>query len=139
MGPRVSAIGACRYARYSALMPANLTTLPPLLGLCGDALAEVGGRARKYLATQISKPSQALGAGEARIDLFVELVDDFGGRALWRDDAEPRARLVARQGIGHGRDVRQRRRSCRTGHRQRTQRASSDVLDCGSHGREINL
>jgi hypothetical protein len=33
--------------------------------------------------------------GKARIDLLVELVDDFDGRALWRAHAVPAAHLVA--------------------------------------------
>jgi len=53
----------------------------PLLGFLGDELAKVGGRTRKHGAVEIGKPRLDLGIGEAGIDLLVELVDDFGGRA----------------------------------------------------------
>src|SRR5262245_14079938 len=61
----------------------------PLLRLVGDEPSEVGGRTRKRCATQISEPRLDVGIGEARIDLFVELVDDVGGRILGNADAIP--------------------------------------------------
>ena len=63
--------------------------LGPFLGFVSDELAEVGGRAGKDRAAQIGKPRLDLGIGEGRIDLLVELVDDFGGRVLGRTDAIP--------------------------------------------------
>ena len=65
----------------------ELDHLAPLLGLIGDELAEVGGRARKHRAAHVGDPRLDLGIGEARIDLLVELVDDFGGRVLGRAEA----------------------------------------------------
>ena len=103
--------------------------LAPLLGFVRDELAEVGGRARKHRAAQIGKPRLHLGIGERGVDLPVELVDDLGGRVLGRADAEPRARLVARHEIAHGRDLGQRLRARRGRHRQRAQLAGPDVLD----------
>src|SRR6266699_7311439 len=68
----------------------------PLLRFVGNELSEVRRRTHKRCATQVSKPRFRLGVGEYLIDLPVELVDDLGGRALWRAHAVPGARLVAR-------------------------------------------
>src|SRR4029077_1297620 len=67
----------------------------PLLGFVGDELAEVGRGQRKHSAAQVGDPSLHLGIGKARVDLLVELVDDLGGRALWRTHAVPRAHFIA--------------------------------------------
>src|SRR5262245_5054099 len=56
--------------------------LAPLLGLIGDELAEVGGRARKSGATKFGEPRLDLGIGKGRVDLCVELVDDLGRRGF---------------------------------------------------------
>src|SRR5262245_10455224 len=80
--------------------------LAPLLRFVGDELAEVPGRAHKRCAAQVSKPRFRLGVGEYRIDLPVELVDDLGGRALWRAHAIPCADLVAWDKLAYGRKVR---------------------------------
>ena len=66
----------------------------PLLRFVGDEPSEVGGRTRKRCAAQISEPRLDLGIGEARIDLFVELANDVGGRVLGNADAIPLAGLV---------------------------------------------
>ena len=54
--------------------------LAPLLGVVGDELAEVGGRARQRRASEVSQLRLDFGIGEACIDLLVEPVDDFGRR-----------------------------------------------------------
>src|SRR5262245_40864682 len=56
----------------------ELDDLGPLLGVFGDELCKVGGRARKRSAAQVGKPRLDLGVSETRIDLLVELVDDLG-------------------------------------------------------------
>ena len=99
------------------------------LSLVGDKPSEVGWRTRKCRAALVGKPRLELGIGERGVDLLVEPVDDLGGRVLRRTDATPEARLVVRHEIAHGREVRQRLRARRGGHRQRTQLAGSDVLD----------
>ena len=70
------------------------------------SLPKSAGEQREHRATQVGKPRLDLGIGEAGVDLLVELVDNLGGRALGRADAEPVARLVARHELAHGRDVR---------------------------------
>ena len=45
--------------------------------------------------------------GQAPVDFFVEFIDDLGGRALHRTDAEPTDRLVARYEFAYRRDIRQ--------------------------------
>src|SRR3981081_2032669 len=82
--------------------------LGPLFGFFGDELAEVGGRERKPRAAEVGKPRLERGIGESPVDLLVELVNDPGRRVLGRAEAKYRARLVARDELAHGRDVRQR-------------------------------
>ena len=113
-------------ADHSALRPANLTTLPHFLGFVGDDFCEVGGRARHALAAQVGQPRLESLVGEACIDRFVELVDDFDRRVLRRGDAFERRRLVARQEFADRRQIRQRRR---TGHRRHRQPANFSGLD----------
>src|SRR5262245_50666670 len=79
--------------------------LAPLFGLVGDELAEVGGREREHVATQVGKPRFHIGVGQSHVDLLVELVDDLSRRVLGRTEAKHRARFVARHEIAHGRDV----------------------------------
>jgi hypothetical protein len=107
----------------------ELDHLAPLLGFVGDKLPEVGRRAGKQCAAEIGKPSLDLGVGKSSIDFLVELVDDFGGRVVWRTDAKKRAGLLARHKIADGRQVRQRVKARRCAHRQRAQPAGPDVLD----------
>ena len=99
--------------RHSGLMLAARTTLAHFSVSSAMSLPKSAGDTGKRRAAQVGKPRLDLGIGEARIDLFVELVDDLGGRVLGRADAEPSARLVARHEFAHGRDVRQRLRARR--------------------------
>src|SRR5438552_3826062 len=78
---------------------------------------------------QVGEPGLDPGVGERGIDLLVELIDDLGGRALGNAHAEPSACLEAGHEIGHHRQVRERLRARRRGHRQRAQLAGADVLD----------
>src|SRR6516164_9745525 len=66
----------------------------PLLRFVADELAKVSGRKRERVATEVGKPRLVLRIGEACVDLFVELVDDLGGRRLRCADAVPAARLI---------------------------------------------
>ena len=90
--------------------------LAPFLGVVGDKLGEVGGRAGKHRCAQIGKSCLDLGIGEGGIDFAVELVDDLSRRFLGRADAVPIARLIARKELADGRDVRQRVRARRGGY-----------------------
>src|SRR5262249_58782723 len=74
------------------LGPGELHHLGPLLGFVGEKFAELGGRAREYRAAHVGKARADFGVGQARIDLFVELVDDLGGRVLWRPDHQKQNR-----------------------------------------------
>src|SRR5262249_52710060 len=60
----------------------ELDHLGPLLGIFGDQLTEVGGRAGKRRAAQVGKLRLDFRVGERGINLPVELVDDFGRRAF---------------------------------------------------------
>ena len=104
-------------------------TLPHFSVSSAMSLPKSAGEPASAVAAQVGKPRLDLGIGESRVDLLVELVDDLGGRVPRRANAEPRARLVARHELAHGRDVRQRLRARRGRHRQRAQLAGPDVLD----------
>src|SRR5262249_52886601 len=93
---------ACRSLRLDVGGPDDVA---PLLRLVGDELAKVGGREREHVATQVGKPHLDLGVGEARVDLPVELVDDFSRRVFWCADALPAARFIVEHKFAHGRDV----------------------------------
>src|SRR5262249_40096448 len=51
----------------------ELDHLGPLLCICGDECAEVGGRACKHRVAEVGDPRLHAGISEARVDLFVEL------------------------------------------------------------------
>src|SRR5262249_36644828 len=103
--------------------------LGPLFGFVGDQLPKFGGREREHGATEIGKPRLDLGISKASVDLLVELLDNLGRRGVWRAEAVPITRLVARQKLTHGRDVRQRVRARRGGDSERAQPTSPDVLN----------
>src|SRR5262245_32135150 len=109
------------------LSPRELDHLGPLLGFLSDQPAEVSGRTRKHRATEVSEPRFHVGIGESRINLIVELIDDFDGRVFWRADPNPAGRLVAWHELGHGRDAGQRVRARRGGYCERAQPTSPDV------------
>src|SRR5262249_24618088 len=92
--------------------------LAPLLGLGGNELCKVAGRARKSSATEFGQPRLDLGIGKAGVDLGVELVDDLSRRVPGRADPIPLARLEARQEFSHSWDARQRLRARRARYRQ---------------------
>src|SRR5215510_13188586 len=52
--------------------------LGPLVGLIGDVLAEVGGRAWKGRDSQAGKPCLDAGVGEPGVDRLVEDTDKLG-------------------------------------------------------------
>src|SRR5262249_32257464 len=83
----------------------GLDHLGPLLGIFGDDRAEVGGRAGTHGPTKVGKPCLDFGIGEARVDLFVELVDDLCRRIPGSTDPLPTGSLVARNEVAHRRDV----------------------------------
>jgi hypothetical protein len=64
--------------------------LAPLLGVVGDQSAEVGGRARKRRAAEVSEPRFHVGIGEASVDLRVELVANAStlGVLCWKSSRE---------------------------------------------------
>src|SRR5262245_8428928 len=82
--------------------------LGPLFGFVGDQLSELSRRSRQRHAAEVSETGVHLRVVESRVDLLVECVDDRGRRGLGCADAEPIARLVVRDELSHGRDVRQR-------------------------------
>src|SRR5258707_8785111 len=121
------------------LDPGECDHLGPLLCFRGDELAKVSRRTRIRLASQCRVARPQVGIGKGRIDLRVELVDDSGGRALWRTDAPRGASLVARHEIAHGRQLGQRLGALRGRYCQRSQLAGPDVCDGIRHEVENDL
>ena len=70
-------------------MLATRITLPHFSVSSAMSLPKSAGEQGKHRAAEFGKPRLDLGIGEGRVDLLVELVDDFGGRVLGRADAEP--------------------------------------------------
>src|SRR5215831_19038672 len=68
--------------------------LAPLVGLFGEELTEVGGRACKQYAAHFSQPRLDLRVSKARVDCVVEFLDEFGRRVLGCTETQPRAGLV---------------------------------------------
>src|SRR4029450_6689557 len=67
-----------RIAGSFRLNAGGLDHFGPPLGIVGDELAEVGGRAGQHGTAQISEPGLDFGISQARIDLFVEIVNNLG-------------------------------------------------------------
>src|SRR6266576_4618452 len=67
--------------------------LGPFLYIVGDEFCKIGGRAGQRRATQTGQPRLHLWIAERCVDFLVELVDDFGGRALRCNEANPLARF----------------------------------------------
>src|SRR5262249_43710753 len=122
--------------RFDAREPDHLA---PLLAFFRKELLKLSWSADKNSAAQIGEPGSHLRIDEASIDLLVEHVDDLNGRILGSADGKPGARLVARQELAHGRDVRQLLRTCCGGHRQWPQPAVLDVLTCGAGKHHLHL
>jgi|SRR5262245_24662138 len=72
--PRAAVTGV----RISRLNTGEFNQVRPLFSFVGDQLAEIGGREREHVATQVGKPRLDLGGRRGRRLSLVELVDDFG-------------------------------------------------------------
>src|SRR5262245_60863694 len=96
--PKADIAAICRtgvtgYRRSFRLDVGCADHLAPFLGVVGDELGEVSGRAHKRRAAEVGEPRFHIGVCKGRVDLVVELVDDLNRRVLGRADAEPEARL----------------------------------------------
>src|SRR5207245_4128190 len=125
--------------RSIRLRARELGHLAPFLGFVGDEITEVGGRAGKWRAAELGDLMRHLGIGERRIDLAVELVDDFDGRVFWRTKSVPWARLVTRHEHLQCWQVRQRFRARRRRHRKPAQLTGADVLKRSRDGFDHHL
>src|SRR6516164_6006544 len=74
----------------------KLDHLRPFGGLVCDVLAETVRRHGHRFATELGDPCLQLRVGKSRVNLFVELHDNIGGRAAGRADTIPLARFEAR-------------------------------------------
>src|ERR1700730_3043699 len=84
----------------------KLHHLAPLLSFVGDELAEVRGRARERRNAQVSRSRLRPRIGEGGVYLFVEFVDDLGGRVPGCAEAVNIAGFIAPHEIPHGPQVR---------------------------------
>src|SRR5215831_14834514 len=103
--PPLAATDTSRMCQWLTLRPAlrlnarELHHLGPFLNVLGDELAELGGRTCKRRVAKVFNPRFHRGIGKNGIDLLVEFFDDIRRCIHWRADAQPRARIVARQKI----------------------------------------
>jgi hypothetical protein len=91
--------------RLNVGRPDYLAPLPDFFGYEGS---EIGRRAGKDHAAEVSKLSLQLGIGKASIDFLVEVVDDLAGRFPGGADSEKTTRFVTRNKFAYAREVRQR-------------------------------
>src|SRR5262245_12006711 len=113
--------------------------LAPLLGFVGDELAEVGRRANKHRAAEVSKPRLQPRIGNTGVNLLVKLLDNVGWRASRCANTSECTRLKTWHGIADGWNVWewiQPRNGC---HAERAQLARFDVFGRTSHRVEQHL
>jgi hypothetical protein len=91
---------------YSAFDVGRSDHLTPFLCLLDDNLVEFGRRARKRRGAKITEPRRNLWIGQPRIDLLVELIDDFDRSVPRSSDPDPRAGFKAWLELGKGRNLR---------------------------------
>ena len=125
--------------RHSGLMPANLITLPHFSVSSAMSLPKSAGEPASTVPPRSASRALILGSARPALISLLSLSTISAGVFLGAPTPIPRARLVARHEIAHGRDVRQRLRARRGGHRQRAQLAGPDVLDRRRHGGEHDL
>src|SRR5436309_13682062 len=82
----------------------ELDHLGPLLRFLNDDLAKILRSSVDQHPAHIVKACPDIGVGNCRIDLLVELVDDFGRRTFGSADPEPGACLIARHEVSHDRN-----------------------------------
>src|SRR5262249_57324197 len=76
----------------------KLDHLRPFGGFVCDVLAEIVRRHGHRFATELGDPCLQLRVGKSRVNLFVELHDNIGGRAAGRADTIPLAPFETREG-----------------------------------------
>ena len=74
--------GICSKLCQTGLMPANFTTLPHFSVSSAISFPKSEGVHRHRHAAQFGKPCFHFGIGDARVDLFIEPIDDVGGCVL---------------------------------------------------------
>jgi hypothetical protein len=77
----------------------KLDHLGPFLSIFDDELAELGRRRRRGRAAEVGKARLQVRVREHSVECRVELIDDFGRRAPWRDDTIPQAGLESLDGF----------------------------------------
>src|SRR5215813_11763885 len=96
--PSVALQTRCRSTEFMEYLPASqsvrlgageLDDLGPFLGFLDEQLAETSGGRGKHHGAQFRKSCFDPGIGEARIDLSIELVDDFRRRFAWGAYTDP--------------------------------------------------
>ena len=130
----------CRpLAGHSGLMSANLTTLPHFSVSSAMSLPKSAGEPASTVPPRSASRAFILGSARPALISLLSLSTISAGVFFGAPMPNHDARLVARHKFGHGRDVRQRLRARRGGHRQRAQLAGLDVLDRRGQGDEHDL
>ena len=124
-----SATDVCVQTGLLRLDIGSADDLAPFLGIFGDELGKIGGRAGQRGASHLDESRFDRWVRQPGVDLPVELVDDLGRRVPGRADTALRACLVPRHELGGRGQVRQCLQTCHGGHCQRSQSAGPDVLN----------
>ena len=96
-----------RVRSHSALMFAARTTLPHFSVSSAMSLPKSAGEPASTVPPRSASRALILGSARPALISLLSLSTISAGVCLGRADAEPRARLVARHELAHGRDVRQ--------------------------------
>src|ERR1700730_16963763 len=111
-------IGAAATALSSRLDIGCPHHLAPLISFICDKCSQFGGRPEEGRHAHVSEPHLHVGTAKNGVDLLVEPLDDFGGRAIPQTYCVPLDRLIAGYEIANGRNFRQHLQSRRASHRQ---------------------
>src|SRR5215831_13164898 len=127
--PAIRGTGVTEYRRSLRLDVGRPDHLAPLLGVVRDDLDEIGGRADKRCASEVSQPRLDFGIGEAGVNCLIELVNNLRRRVLGRTDCNKCAGLEARQKFAQCRHVRELIRARLSADRKCAQLARPDMLN----------
>src|SRR5256714_4995437 len=113
--------------------------LGPLVRLVSNELAQVSGRHCQWYITKLDQLGLYPRIGKGSNDFLIEPLDDFSRRVAGRSESTHQSRLIARQKIANGRQIRERFVPHRRGHRQSAEPAGFNMFNCRRCGGEYRL
>ena len=105
-------------------------------GSSSDILARLIGQ---RLSERLGQLGLYPGIGKGSTDFLIEPLDDFSRRVAGRSESTHQSRLIARQKIANGRQIRERFVPHRRGHRQSAEPAGFNVFNRRGCGGEYRL